>query len=237
VEVTTPEPGARTHLRAEDAAGIVLDTVRRLVREIHPGSSVGAVGLDSRLVRDIGLDSLGIAELGARLEDMFGVEFPEGALASVETPRDFLAVLTDGRVAPVTPATKARPEPLALEAVDSPTNARTLVEVLGWHAQQHPDRIHLRILGEDGRVQQVSYQALHEAALGAAAGLRARGVTAGSSVAIMLPTSRATSSPSSARCWREGCRCRCTPRCGAPSSRSSCAATCASSTTPRRWCW
>jgi 1-acyl-sn-glycerol-3-phosphate acyltransferase len=191
VVVTTSKPGAHTHLSAEDTARIVLDTVCRLVREIHPGSSVGAIGLDSRLIRDVGLDSLGIAELGARLEDAFSVQLPEGALASVETPRDFLAVLTDGPVARMTPAAEARPEPLALEAVGSPANARTLVEVLGWHAQQHPDRVHLRILGEDGRVQQVSYRALHEVATGAAAGLRARGVTAGSSVAIMLPTSLA----------------------------------------------
>jgi acyl carrier protein len=190
--MTASGGGAQDRPSAEDPGGIVLDTVRRLVCEMHPRAAVSAIDLNSRLDRDLGLDSLGIVELAARLEGVFGVQIPERVLGSAETPGDFLDVLAGGRGGEGPRSAGPRPEPIALEAVGSPDGgAQSLVEVLDWHAEHHADRTHLRILGEEGQAEQVSYGALRQEALAVAGGLHGRGVGAGSSVAIMLPTGRA----------------------------------------------
>jgi 1-acyl-sn-glycerol-3-phosphate acyltransferase len=66
--------------------------------------------------------------------------------------------------------------------------AATLVEVLDAHADAHPDRVHLRVLGEDER--SLTYGELRDAAAAVGRGLAARhGVEPGDTVALMLPTS------------------------------------------------
>jgi 1-acyl-sn-glycerol-3-phosphate acyltransferase len=179
-------PGSGT----KASAALVLDTVRGLVIELRPHAPVDAIGLDALLDRDIGLDSLGVVELAARLEAVFGVAVPEPLVASAQTPRDLLAALLRSGATPARPAA-APAAPLAMEPVGSPEQARSLVEVLDWYAERHADRVHLRILGEGDRIEQVSYGALRQEAAAVAAGLRARGIGPGAAVAIMLPTSRA----------------------------------------------
>ncbi|HUW38418.1 MAG TPA: AMP-binding protein, partial [Rhodocyclaceae bacterium] len=75
--------------------------------------------------------------------------------------------------------------------VAPPAAALTLVEALEWHAARQPERVHVLLLGEDGREETVTYGALLEAAQGSAAGLRRRGLQTGQTVALMLPTGRA----------------------------------------------
>src|SRR5512134_2066944 len=85
-----PEP---TRAEAPETAA-VLAIVLGLVRELQPQrKSWQALGLDSSLDRDFGLDSLGRIELLARLERAFGVRLPEEVLGSAETPRDLLQAL------------------------------------------------------------------------------------------------------------------------------------------------
>jgi 1-acyl-sn-glycerol-3-phosphate acyltransferase len=69
--------------------------------------------------------------------------------------------------------------------------ASTLTEALDWHVGATPDRTHIRILDEAGSPDDVTYDALHREAARAAAGLLARDVLPGDTVAVMLPTSRA----------------------------------------------
>ena len=71
-----------------------------------------------------------------------------------------------------------------------PAETSTLTEALTWHARTHPDRVHLRVLGDDGTVQELTYGGLRREAAGVAAGLLARGLRPGETVAIMLPTGR-----------------------------------------------
>ena len=80
----------------EDAAGILLETVRQLAAESHVHSSEDiSATLDDSLERDLGFDSLGRLELISRLERVFGISLPEQVLANAETPRVLLqAVLT-----------------------------------------------------------------------------------------------------------------------------------------------
>ncbi|MCA9692703.1 MAG: fatty acyl-AMP ligase [Myxococcales bacterium] len=72
----------------------------------------------------------------------------------------------------------------------APASATTLVEVLEYHARAQPERVHVLLREEDGAEDPVRYGELHHEALSVAAGLRARGLSPGDRVAIMLPTGR-----------------------------------------------
>lgn len=144
------------------------------------------MGLDSDLERDLGLDSLALAELLVRLEDPFGVSLPAGLLRTATTPRDL------ARAACSTPM--AQPpveiEPLPRPDLErSPHEVSTLGASLEWHASAHPDRLHVRVLGEDDDPVDLTYGRLRTDAHAAAAGLLELGVSPGESVALMLPTS------------------------------------------------
>ena len=78
----------------------------------------------------------------------------------------------------------------ALPAVPAASQARTLVEVLEWHAAQHPGRLHLTVLQDEATVLgTLTYAELAARARNVARGLIARDVAPGDRVALMLPTS------------------------------------------------
>ena len=65
-----------------------------------------------------------------------------------------------------------------------------MVEVLDWHAAQHPDRLHLTVLQDEATVLgTLTYRELSTRARNVARGLVARDVAPGDRVALMLPTS------------------------------------------------
>jgi 1-acyl-sn-glycerol-3-phosphate acyltransferase len=167
---------------AADPAERLLRLVRELARAGSP-----TVRLDSRLDRDLGLDSLGRSELFARAEREFGVRLPEGALLS-ETPGELLGALlaaSGGRAETVWPAPAAeRAGPVQGE----PATAGTLIQVLEWHVQMHPERVHIRLYGEGDEPTPIRYATLWQEAARVAGGLVRRGVRSGDRVALMLPT-------------------------------------------------
>ncbi|MGD8377967.1 MAG: AMP-binding protein [Gammaproteobacteria bacterium] len=185
-------PGA-TSIRPEgDATAVrrqLLAVVDRLAREVDPRAR-GRHRLtpDSRLDRDLGLDSLARAELILRIEQAFGVELPEEAI-NADTPRALEQLL---RSSPVGGAARRAPEMhLVAEAVwRNPDEVTTLNDVLEWHVRAHPDRNHAYLLGTGDQAESLSYRQLHAGARCVAAGLQARGIVPGKSVAIMLPTGR-----------------------------------------------
>jgi len=148
------------------------------------------LSLDSRFEADLGLDSLAKTELLLRIEQNFQRRLPDTAMAA-ETLRDLLAIL---------PATQAHqpgiathraavtPAPSAASAV--PEQARTLIEVLDWHAQTQPERQAIYLYEDDDQPLELSYADLLHDAEAVAAGLRERGLLPGQTVAIMLPTGR-----------------------------------------------
>src|ERR1700694_4746508 len=74
----------------------LLRLAREVAREMRPGQVERApkrVDMRSSLERDLGLDSLGRAELVARLERAFAVRLPEEVLGSAETPADLARAL------------------------------------------------------------------------------------------------------------------------------------------------
>src|SRR3989304_4022906 len=89
--------------------------VRDLVWELHPHMQRRvAVTLDSDLDRDLGLDSLGRAELVLRIDRAFKVHLPDQLLADASTPRDLLQALL--AAAPDRAAAREAPRPGLLGA-------------------------------------------------------------------------------------------------------------------------
>ena len=163
--------------------------VRDLVWELHPQMQRRvAVTLDSDLDRDLGLDSLGRAELVLRIDRAFKVRLPDQLLVDASTPRDLLRALlaaAPGRVA----AMEALPSELKeLPEVVAPFSATTLIEVLAHHVQSHGDRPHVLLWRSEDDEQTISYADLNRESCTIAAGLIERGLVPGDRVAIMLPT-------------------------------------------------
>jgi acyl-CoA synthetase (AMP-forming)/AMP-acid ligase II len=125
-----------------------------------------------------------------RVGRRFGVTLSERLIGEAETPRDLVAaILAEGPSKPVSGRLRAA-APVALETVDEPVAARTLIDALAAHARRHAARDQALLWRADGPPESIAYGALYSEALTAAGGLIERGVAPGDRVAIMLPTSR-----------------------------------------------
>ncbi len=173
----------------DEQATALLALVGELVRELRPHDRQGPrVTLDSTLDRDLGLDSLSRVELLARLERAFGVQLSEEVFTTAETPRDLLRLVAGGAMPPL-PHHHVQREVALAEASALPEEARTLIEMLEWHARAHPQRPHVYLRTEHGE-ERLSYADLLRGAQALAAGLQEAGFAARETAAIMLPTGR-----------------------------------------------
>ncbi len=170
-------------------AGALLETIRGLAAEVRPDRAAAVpVELDTSLDRDLGFDSLTRMELLERVETRFGLTIDPRDLADAETPRDLLRAVLSGVDPPPPPPTATEVPAGPYPAAGAPHKARTLLDVLDWHAQAQPDRLHIRIYRDDGQGGGMSFADLRGKAEALAAGLQARGLAPGHPVAIMLPT-------------------------------------------------
>jgi 1-acyl-sn-glycerol-3-phosphate acyltransferase len=178
--------GSERRLSATDVAVSVAEGV---VAELHPGRRV-YVRAGSSLERDLGLDSLALMELRERLEEALDTSIPDEALQRAVTLNDLLesAGEIEQPKAAATPVDTVRDEGAGVRA---PDDAGTLLEVLDWYSQRHPQRLHIRLVGEGGTEGELSFEALRLGAERVAGGLQAGGLEAGETVALMLPTSLA----------------------------------------------
>ena len=188
-----PDRGTPRAADDDERLARLLTTVRTLAAEAHPGGAAPTVRPTTRLDRELGLDSLAMAELLVRVEELFDVTLPDEVLATAQTPQDLLEAVGDAPAADRSAATPSAPGPSRPLTPDTATtgpaeHAATLVEVLRHHATATPDRVHLRILGDGD--DEVTYGQLWEQASSLALGLRGLGVGPGSAVALMLPTGR-----------------------------------------------
>lgn len=174
----------------EDAAAL-FKIIHELAAELHPRRAQRRpVTLDSSLSRDVGLDSLARVELLARVEKQFQVTIPERLFAQAETPRDLLRALRNAGPTPMAAVEAEVITELSEEAPPAPYTARTLVDVVDWHILNHPERPHIRFIGEEGEEGVMTYRQLLEGAEAVAAGLQHHGLLPGKPVSIMLPTGR-----------------------------------------------
>lgn len=163
--------------------------VSDLTRELHPHwRKPVPVGHDTDLDRDLGLDSLGRAELILRLDKAFKVRLPDQVLSEASSVGDLLDALRKAAPA-LADVDLAKPLPrLELPATEAPAHARTLIETIVFHLDRHPQRPHLRLWKDDQNADVITYHDLHEAGLRVANGLLTRGLISGDRVAIMLPS-------------------------------------------------
>ncbi|HSH13475.1 MAG TPA: AMP-binding protein [Desulfurivibrionaceae bacterium] len=177
----------------KDTPEMVLAIVDQLVREVHPVSHAQMhITLDSSFDRDLGLDSLTRVELLSRVEKSFQVALPERVLATAETPRDLLRVLETAGGAPPVPAggVGLPAQPVPAGSASAPVTAATLGEVLRYHAENHPERLHIRLYRDEDEGETITYGELWREASTLAAGLQHLGLAVGEAVLIMLPTGR-----------------------------------------------
>ncbi|MEN9473453.1 MAG: hypothetical protein RIS48_173, partial [Pseudomonadota bacterium] len=176
----------------------LLELIAGLCRELRPGQPAPALTLNSELERDAELDSLARAELLVRIEAAFGVRLPQRLIGEAQTPRDFLHALAtaDSQALPMPESAPALATGVAGtgevkgegKGEPAPDPLATLTEVLAWHAQKQPERLHLILLDEDGAEQRLGYGELLQRSRAVAAGLQARDIVPGEAVALMLPT-------------------------------------------------
>ena len=172
-------------------ASDLLQVIAALVHDIHPRIELHALTLDSTLDKQLGLDSLARIELLARLEKRFKISLPAQLIMEANTPRELLQMLIRHGVQQTAHETPpVIPLDTSSETVSHPDQINNLVDLLDWHVQSHADRMHIRILGENGSSETLSYLQLQQQAVIVAAGLQERGVEPGDKVAIMLPTGR-----------------------------------------------
>ena len=195
----------------------VLEEIRGLLQELGSAGAMPMLNGSSHLERDLGLGSLERVELMARLENAFGVRIADQAATQANTPDDLAtAVFEAPESAPETQRSSALRAslqdplcaPLRTSRHASGTTqklhreteemgvltAETLVDVLHYRAAHDAARAHLVITEDaDGQDKNVTltFGELYAANQRCAAELTRRGVSAGSRVALMLPTSRA----------------------------------------------
>ena len=174
----------------DQSAEKLLLLIQELVAEVHPQQlPTQAIGLDSRFEKDLGLDSLTRVELIARAERYFELALPERCFAEVETARDLLRAIQGVGIPRVvlTGSAAMRSVPLS-QPESAPAEAKTLLEVLDWHVERHPDRPHIRLYREDAQGESLTYRQLKTGAANVAAGLQQAGLRIAEPVAIMLPS-------------------------------------------------
>ena len=177
---------------AEATAARLLAIVRELLLELRSSErSAATLTLDSHVERDLALDSLARTELLRRIEDTFQAPLGEQVLLA-ETPRDLVTLILQAHGRPLA-AASAGNEPLMqpqASASGNPDRAQTLIEMLDWHIEVHPDRQAILVYGSDEQIEtRFTYASLRQQAQAVAAGLQQRGLQPGQTAAIMLPTS------------------------------------------------
>lgn len=171
-------------------AETLLHAVRQFVDTVYPDrKDKRQISLDSSFENELGLDSLSRAELFSRVERIWDISFGEQIYGIAQTPRDLL------RAIPQAAARLHKQESTEIELLTTaveksvPYRADTLVDVLNFHVQTHPDRPHIHLYGLDECIEKITYSELLNGAEKVAAGLLGLGLLPGMTVAIMLPTS------------------------------------------------
>ena len=141
--------------------------------------------LQQSLERDLGIGSLERVELLSRLDRSFHVRLPDTVMTDAVTLGDLATAVLHAtpRAVESLPAKREPPRPGAT----APSTAATLVDVVRWHAEQTPERVHIHLLDGDTEIP-IRYGELLSESQRVAAGLRALGIGNGDTVAIMLRT-------------------------------------------------
>ncbi|MEE2760337.1 MAG: AMP-binding protein [Pseudomonadota bacterium] len=140
--------------------------------------------------RDLGFDSLARMELVHRAERQFKVTLADDVIGRAETPAELLRAIGGATGTPAIRFVPTGAPPMAPKAGGiAPNNADTLDAVLAWHAEAHPDRVHIHLLSDSGTATEITYGALWTHARAVAAEFLGMGLQPGEPIILMLPTS------------------------------------------------
>lgn len=146
------------------------------------------IKMDASLQRQLGIDSLGRAELFRRVEKTFNVSVPDSLLAEAETLNDIALFLA-------TAQPRLNTSPRKIEMISHGSHPRldvtqvdTLVNLLLLYGERAPNKPHVFFQKEDGQEEIITYGQVLQTSLRVAFSLRERGLRPAETVAIMLPT-------------------------------------------------
>ncbi len=184
-EVANPE----SVLAEDQIAQEVLDLVTELSLELHP-HRLGRFqpSLIQDLDEDLGLDSLGRAELMVRLETAFNVDLPDELLTQARTPEDLIENIVRAKPRQRQDLRTEKIRPLSDEIEATPAQISDLVSLLEWHAERHGDREHILLSDGEADGPSITYGELRNRSRKMAHVLREKGLQPGDNIALMLPT-------------------------------------------------
>jgi acyl carrier protein len=165
----------------------VLEIVRELLIEQGKDRAANNLTMHSSFLRDLGLQSLDLVELVIRCEARLDLELPDEIAEQADTPAGWVRAIQQGSqeteaksVYRIVPPDGKPPE--------APHWAKNLVEVLRYHADAAPGRVHIHLI-EEGNGQGITCAELLDAASHVARGLVSYGLKRDDRVAILLPNS------------------------------------------------
>jgi len=181
-------PSSNSTNKANATVIELLQVINALVTEVQPHRLPKAITLDTSFEKELGLDSLTRVELISRVEKKFKLALPEQIIAETESARDLLRAI-QGAAMPRAALHEADIQADELTDVkDTPDDAVTLIDVLNWHVNSHPDRPHIRMYTDEGDGEVITYLQLKDAATRVAGGLQQRGLQPAEPVVLMLPS-------------------------------------------------
>ncbi len=190
---TTPEH--QTALSAENfgppTGAELLATIRQLGEDLKIRSSqLESLTLNSSFDKELGLDSLTRVEFLTRIERQFQIALPQQIFADVDTPKDLLREISRANASRKDTLLTEIAELDSTEILSAPHRAETLLDVLDWHLETHPDRPHIRFYSDSDEGEIISYRQLKQGADAIAVGLQQKGLKPKQAVSLMLPTGK-----------------------------------------------
>ena len=173
---------------SRDTGNEIIVLTKQLISEIQPHFPLEQINLDSSLDRELGLDSLARVELINRIENHFDLVLPEQTFSLAEVPRDLVRAIESAHTGKTFIKTSLTSQDKS--KVEYPAHANTLIEVLLWHAEKHPNRTLIQMYEDSEEGETMSYSELLAGAQTVAAGLQQNGIHPGDTIVLMLQAGR-----------------------------------------------
>jgi len=165
-----------------------LNYILELTKQIRPHFHKNTIFPDDDFEKDLGLDSLSRVELISRIHEKFTMDCDEKELYELQTPQELFKHILGEKEKSLIHTNKKRSTVKLEESSPLPYKAQTLIDVLHWHLEEHPERIHIQMYKDNNQGESITYEKLYNQSLKIASSLQELGLKPSEAVAIMLPT-------------------------------------------------